>query len=256
MYRCNCGREFEKQSSLNSHARFCKLYKKKKKKTSKYKKDDIYVCECGREFDNHQSLNAHFSHCLVHRKGIPDARPHIGNNYMCGWEDKTKTEIAEYKKQAGKTLSKNIELGITTPSFKDRKHTNETKQKMSESASLSNNGYIKTKYYEIFCPYENKNIKVQGSWERTYAEWLNENNINWIRSRKINLKYKLHESDYEHTYFPDFYLPDTDTYVEIKGHWWKSKDGRVDDKRKMEKVQECNEHVKIEIITDIKPYRV
>lgn len=69
MYKCNCGKEFEKQSSLISHGGSCKLYRKKKKKVSKYKKDDKYVCECGREFENPQSLNAHFSHCLVHRKG-------------------------------------------------------------------------------------------------------------------------------------------------------------------------------------------
>lgn len=44
MFKCECGREFEKQPSLNSHARFCSLYKKKPKKISKYKINELH-CE-------------------------------------------------------------------------------------------------------------------------------------------------------------------------------------------------------------------
>lgn len=31
MYRCKCGKEFEKKSSLTTHARFCQLYEKVEK---------------------------------------------------------------------------------------------------------------------------------------------------------------------------------------------------------------------------------
>ena len=69
MFKCECGREFEKKSSLNSHARFCSLYKKKPKKISKYKiNDNLWRCECGKEFDNYQSLNAHLSYCDYHHE--------------------------------------------------------------------------------------------------------------------------------------------------------------------------------------------
>ena len=80
MYKCKCGREFEKKSSLISHGGKCKFYEKKKKKTSKYKVDNKYVCECGKEFDNSQSLNAHFSHCKIHRNGKEpnqDGKKHV-----------------------------------------------------------------------------------------------------------------------------------------------------------------------------------
>ena len=40
-------------------------------------------------------------------------------------------------------------------------------------------------------------------------------------------------------------------YVEIKGYWWKSDDGRVDDKRKMEMVKKYNSDKIIIIIDDI-----
>lgn len=31
----------------------------------------MYKCECGKEYEKSQSLNGHFSHCLIHRKGVP-----------------------------------------------------------------------------------------------------------------------------------------------------------------------------------------
>ena len=42
MYICECGRQFEKQSSLNSHARFCIKYVKKTH-ISIYKKKKIIM---------------------------------------------------------------------------------------------------------------------------------------------------------------------------------------------------------------------
>ena len=45
------------------------------------------------------------------------------------------------------------------------------------------------------------------------------------------------------SYAPDFYLPDFDVYLEIKGYWW----GR--DKEKMELVIAQNPHKRICIIT-------
>jgi hypothetical protein len=126
-------------------------------------------------------------------------------------------------------------------------HSKESKEKMSLKATTRNNGYVKTKWYDVFCPYENINIKVQGTWELIYAKYLNEHNILWNRPR-IPLKYKLYEDDYVHSYFPDFYLIQSGEYIEIKGHWWKSKDGRVDDKRKMKNIIKQNENVKINIL--------
>jgi hypothetical protein len=254
MYTCNCGRQFETQRSLNSHARFCEKYEKISKKTSQYKIDEkIYRCECGKEYDNHQSLNAHFSHCLIHRNGVPTIRKYQHQKgIMHGWEKFSKEEIEEIHSKAGKSYSKNIKSGKTVPSFKNKHHSIETKQKMSSSNDGRNNGYVKTKYYEVFCPYENKMLKVQGTWELKYANYLNENNVNWTKSKKINLKYKLFNTDYWHTYYPDFYLIETQEYIEVKGYWWKSNDGRVDDKRKMKMVKKYNPDKKIRIITKIK----
>lgn len=123
MYRCNCGKEFIKKSSLTSHARFCVKYEKDTK-TSKYRiKDFSYKCECGREFDNYQSLNSHFSHCLIHRNGekpidrFKDKRPwNKGQSYEKLMGDH---KSREYKKKIRKSTISYIERlkGICRPRY-------------------------------------------------------------------------------------------------------------------------------------------
>lgn len=249
MFVCNCEKIFEKRSSLTSHARFCDLYKKIEKKTKYINDEGSYVCECGKIFQSHQSLNGHFNYCLVHRKGEPSRRekwPNKGS--MNGWSRFSENEILEFRKKSRTSLGEKIKKGEIKPSFLGKKHTNETKQKMSDKASENNNGYVKCMYYDVYCPYRGKLLKVQGGLEKKYAEYLNEKGIMWDRDRKNNIKYKLNKDDYTHTYYPDFYLPCTKEYVEVKGFWWKSKDGRVDDKRKMDMVVKCNPDKKIKII--------
>lgn len=154
----------------------------------------------------------------------------------------------EMRKKQGAAYSANIKSGKTKASFAGKHHTKEALEKLSVAAKGHTNGYAKTKYYSIFSPYMNEDIKVQGTYEYKYAQYLNENKINWIKKRTISLKYKLHDDDYTHTYYPDFYLPDSDEYIEIKGFFYKSEDSRVDDERKMRKVQEHNTDKKIKLI--------
>jgi len=57
-----------------------------------------------------------------------------------------------------------------------------------------------------------KNINMRSSWEIKYAKYLDENNIKWLYESKT---FDLGES----TYTPDFYLPETKEYIEIKGYF-------------------------------------
>jgi len=132
MYRCECGREFEKRSSLNSHARFCKLYKKVSKKISKYKvRDNLYKCECGKEFDNFQSLNGHLSHCDIHCNCLHKHRNDKHKGTM-NWEGKTNEEIKEIYKKSNETRKIKYASGEIIPSFKGKHHTKEYKQRLRE----------------------------------------------------------------------------------------------------------------------------
>lgn len=249
MIICNCGKEFAKKNSLKSHARFCSKYKKIEKEKSVYKINDLtYRCECGKTFEKSQSLNSHFGYCETHRMGKPIKKRGQKKGHMNGWEKFSGEDILKIRRKSGETFSSRIKSGEITHSFLGKKHTKESKQKMSNKANENNNGFVKCKYYEVYCPYLQKYTKVQGSYEKKYSEYLNLNGIKWERDKKNNLRYILHEEDYTHTYYPDFYLPDTDEYIEIKGFWWKSKDDRVNDKRKMEAVIRCNPDKKIKIM--------
>ena len=207
MYKCNCGREFEKKSSLISHGGKCKLYKKKEKKKLKYKVGDKYVCECGKEFDNHQSLNAHFSHCVVHRNG---KEPKSRWKESCCWNKGLTKETSESVKQYANAIGKKWQNGEYEP----RNHTDETKKKISDARILylENNHHHGLKWFKV--SNGKYDIKVQGTWELKVANWLNKNSIFWKRH---SIKYGNRK------YTPDFYIPLYDIYIEVKG-WMKDRD--------------------------------
>lgn len=75
------------------------------------------------------------------------------------------------------------------------------------------NGFVKARFYVLFCPFVNENVKLQGTWELKYAMYLNDNNIKWIKG-KVLVYYKDNK---KHKYLPDFYLPIENEYHEIKG---------------------------------------
>lgn len=201
----------------------------------------MYRCECNREFEKAQSLNAHYSHCLIHRNGKPEVS-------RGGW----KISDEDRKKQR-ETFRKNIESGKTIHHFKGKHHSIETRQKLSEKMGERNNGYVKTKFYEVFCESMQKTVRVQGTWEFELTKRMDSLGIKWERDRKYVIAYE-HEGIVKR-YYPDFYLPDRKIYIEVKGFWFKSKDGRVDDRRKMDLVRMQNPEVTIFILDNIDKIR-
>lgn len=55
-----------------------------------------------------------------------------------------------------------------------------------------------------------RNTYMRSTWEIKYAQYLDSNNIKWLYESKT---FDLGNT----TYTPDFYLPETDEYIEIKG---------------------------------------
>ena len=52
-------------------------------------------------------------------------------------------------------------------------------------------------------------------WELEYAKYLDSQGVVWVRCKE---RFAYTYQDKEHYYTPDFYLPDEDVYVEVKGY--------------------------------------
>ncbi|MAW30249.1 MAG: hypothetical protein CMP98_15740 [Gammaproteobacteria bacterium] len=59
---------------------------------------------------------------------------------------------------------------------------------------------------------------MDSTWEVACAKRLDELGIKWMRNPSIKLKY-ITRSRRIRNYIPDFYLPDYDVYIEVKGYW-------------------------------------
>lgn len=60
-----------------------------------------------------------------------------------------------------------------------------------------------------------KGIDLHGSWELAYAKYLDEHNVPWERCKQVFI-YQFEGKELRYT--PDFFLPETSQYVEIKGY--------------------------------------
>lgn len=136
-----------------------------------------------------------------------------------------------------------------------KKHSKETKEKMSiihkklenshfklghivsqeikDKISKSHKG-IKPSWYRIIY----NGIKMRSSWEVKYAQYLDSKNIKWEYEKKT---FDLGNT----TYTPDFYLPETNEYIEIKG-WWRPKS-----KEKFETFKNRYPEIRIKVIGNI-----
>ena len=61
-------------------------------------------------------------------------------------------------------------------------------------------------------------VVMDSTWEVEMAKRFDHLKIDWERSEDMKLTYYT-EKGSKRNYIPDFYLPDHDTYVEVKGYW-------------------------------------
>lgn len=201
MIECQCGRTFEKKSSLKSHARFCTSYVKKIKR-SKYFTQNGYVCECKRIFENPQSLNGHFRSCKVHRNGIEP----IKNKNCGGWN---------------KGLTKETHKGLNIMAEKlklvSKIWTDEQKIKLSKSLKGKTGGYREgsNKWRGKFKKQtDGKEVFLDSSYEARFTDILDKFYIHWEKNYD-KFQY-IFEGEFKN-YIPDFYLKNLDLWIEVKG---------------------------------------
>jgi hypothetical protein len=184
----------------------------------------MYKCKyCGKECKNKNSLAQHEIRCRLNpdKLEIKSNFSKYNNNLRLGLITKTNTN--QYVKAKNLGLPKPEISEKTREKFakiwRGRKHTEEEKQKISssmkkavrerpESYSASNiNGRVKKVEYN--------GLVFDSSWEVIVAKFLDDNNIIWERP-KNGFEY-FWENDI-HLYYPDFYIPSLDLYIEVKGY--------------------------------------
>ena len=65
---------------------------------------------------------------------------------------------------------------------------------------------------------DKKVISMDSSWEVECAKRLDELGVRWDRDPEMKLDY-IDRRAQTRKYIPDFYLPDYDMYLEVKGYW-------------------------------------
>ena len=94
--------------------------------------------------------------------------------------------------------------------------------------------------------YEKKDgskVLMDSTWEVAMAERLDHLKISWDRREDMKLGY-YSKKGRKRNYIPDFYLPEYDTYIEVKGYWTDAA------RYKMQSVSEVND-VKIVILESL-----
>lgn len=156
----------------------------------------------------------------VHGEGInfkPKSHP--------PWNKGLTSSSDERVRQRAETLKRSYQSGKVINWCQGK--TKETDQRLNIMAeNISNTVFQKIKegtWHNSFSKSRQhlyKGEKFDGWWEVYLANWFEMNSIYWIRNKK---KFSYFFDSKKRNYVPDFYLPDIDCYVEVKG-WKTNKD--------------------------------
>lgn len=194
--------------------------------------DEIYRCNiCNKEYRNN-GIKTHF--WRVHteegkkfnpNKGFDDCTRQAWNKGLTKENNEIVRKYSENSSKTHKEKFKNGESGgFCSPEYREYTKTEEFKIKHSNIMKLAVQKYPES--------YDKKNISgrvknfnksfwgiemtFKGTWELTVAEFLFENNIKFT-NKLTPIEYLWSEDNKIHLYFPDFYLPEIDKYIEVKG---------------------------------------
>lgn len=140
----------------------------------------------------------------------------------------TKLKNKELTKEHSNQYVKAAKLGLDKPQISDetrsklskfqkgKKWSDERKKEHSEIMSrvvAENPEVYSNKQKRVIQEYNGN--KFDSSWELIVAKYFDEKFIRWERNVK---PFPYFWNDKWHLYFPDFYLPDEDIFVEVKGY--------------------------------------
>lgn len=192
-------------------------------------------CEvCGKIFKGLKALRSHNTQIhaqKINPTGKKRGKP-VGTN---AWNYGLNKETDDRVLKNSISVSEAIQQKIKDGTYARPKHSHEFKQKTSERMSLNNPGG-RCKWYTV------SGKRVQGLYEKQFAEALDTENLDWIKIETNNHLFRYEKDGLIKSYSPDFYIKEYDLYVEIKGFWW------GDDERKMQLVKEQHDDKRLVVI--------
>jgi hypothetical protein len=104
---------------------------------------------------------------------------------------------------------------IISKKLKGRTLSNEVKTKLSLAATNNHNGGYRKVPYINYKLKNGKIIKLRGTYEIRFANYLDNNNIEWEYENKLSYIDKNNVKRYT---MPDFYIPKLNKYFDTKGY--------------------------------------
>ena len=164
----------------------------------------MIICHyCKKEYSKH-GIKSH-----IWRKHTTQGQMHKPTAGKIPWNKGLTKESDERLQKAGIKTSKAL-VGRMGHKMSDA-----TKEKLRKIIlkKIKNNTWHNS--FSKARTHEYNGIKLYGKWELEYAKWLDRHNIKWERPTKA---YPYIFENKKHMYTPDFYLPENNEYVEIKGY--------------------------------------
>ena len=163
----------------------------------------MLLCKyCNKECKNKKSLSSHQRWC-------PSNKERVYTNGMTGKKGTNQyTKGAKCSEETRRKIGKASKKQVWTEERRAR-HSIAMKravEKNPDSYTSSNRGRTKQIIFD--------GIKFQGTWELDYYRYCKSKNICIVRCTE-GFHYEWNGS---RTYYPDFYLPDHNVYVEVKGY--------------------------------------
>lgn len=181
--------------------------------------DDLKCRFCGKECKNKNSFSTHERQCpdnpnrkyingMIGKKGSNNytkakqlglPKPEISQETRIKLSNAILARTPEFNAEMGRLVSKTVNEKVANGEW----HT-----------SLAKHMH-----------YDYNGIDLHGSWELAYAKYLDSNNIKWIRC-KSSFPYSFEDKIRKYT--PDFYLIESNEYIEIKGYKTSKDDAKWD----------------------------
>lgn len=183
------------------------------------------VCKhCGKSFDTSDKPNGWMANHSRWCDSNPKRKMYVDrleNARVAKTEEGRKLaaeKVREHHKNG--TYDEAYKFNRENPPFKGREHSKASKEKIRDAALASKHRRLKKGVINY------KGVTLDSSWELALAQRLDELNIKWERPSPLQW---VDIEGLTHNYFPDFYLPDYDLYLDPKNpHAFRVQKKKVD----------------------------